>query len=335
VALTPQTLIGAGVSGALTAGLPGAGAAVLATVLASFGREKSPDTFAGTPKEPLELPFWDVMRQFQGVIAQKWMENQAAGGAITDVIRKAGPRNAGRLISEMFASATVDQINDILGKPKEEILSLRAGLEGNDLVNQSEEVFMPIDNPVTGQIQGPSKVDRAQVNIGLGNEVTTQPQARQLAPNIVPVVDISRYLVHLMAEGATIGFNTTTTLAPSTTTTLIRIAGASIKDGYVYVKKVQLSVTPSAATVPTYQITGNSSPPASTVITRKMHFRALRLSGSLSIGDTILDKEYGEFTVPQGLDYVVKAENFVGGQIKISVGVEAFFIPRGVVGNRC
>jgi len=333
VALTPQLIIGAGLSGAVAGGLPGAGAAILATVLGSFNSAKAPDRFAGTPKEPLELPFWDVMRQFQGVIAQKWMEHNAFGGPITDVLRKAAPRNAGRIITQMFERATVEQIKAIIGIPGDVIVAERARLEGNDLINQSEGSSM-VENPVTGLPQGPSKVDRAFINEGLGNEITTQPQARDLAPTIVPVVDVARFLVHEMIIGNNKAYVGTTVLAAGSATTPIRIVA---KEGFfTYVKSARFDIAPDAgALIPSYRFTFGAARASSVVIVKKTHFQVVRKNLSGPLASTYSSGERGPFEVPLGLDYFCEVDNAAGAAIRFSLQIEAYRIPKGVVGSYC
>jgi len=341
VALTPEGLVAAGASGFAAGGIPGAIASVAGAAVANFARASGSARVVsfppGHPKEPLQAPYFLVMRQFQGVLGQMVIDQKFGHLSPSELARipdKAFDvgRFGGIVIQLIFNAATVDQIKAVIGTPAETVVETRRILEGGDPRQEDEEMVF---NPVTGVDQPPERVDRGRYNEGLGNELVSQPVAKSLAPSIVPTIEIGRYIQHPMVLGINRAFVSNVLVPVSTTTTFIRIPAADAGDGFIYVRRVRYSLSADEVTSPNYTLTANASGPSSTGIISKMHFQAIRDTSGFTVGEASSEKEYGEFTVPQGLDYVIHIVNLAAAALRIGIGVEAFFVPNGVNGSYC
>lgn len=328
--LGPTQILGAGAAGFVAGGVPGAAAAVAAAVVGSFFRPKDPLTFAGTPKESLEIPWFNLLRPQFELLGREWISFRFQSGERIIRDDQVARRRAGELVArEMFFRLPVSSINEILQSGTE--LPTAQLSDTSTVLEEDVMVF----NPVTGIDQPPERVDRGRYNEGLGNELVSQPQAKALAPSIVPVIELGRYINHPQVQGATRAYSFNTLIIAGGTTTLIRIPGDDADGGTIYVKNASWTISPSTGVSATYQLHANAARPASTAPVHKMHFQVLRQTTGLSVDGSLSDGQAGEFSVPIGLDYVVVIVNGAPTAIRIGINVEAFFIPKGVVGSHC
>jgi len=179
------------------------------------------------------------------------------------------------------------------------------------------------------------KIDRSTYGQGMGNEILTRTIPKVLSPSIVATIDIGRFLKAEQVEGANIAFILEGIVVASSNKTMIRIP---VKEGKtIYVRGGSFSVTPSdGANVPDYRIiAGSVLPSAGTTIVKKLHWSRLRRTTSMTIGAAISEGQFGEFAVPQGLEYIIRIENGVGSEVTGTASVEAFYLPVGVNGSKC
>jgi len=342
VALTPEGLATAGAQGFITGGIPGAIQGVALAAVANFAAAaRSPRVISfppGHPKEPLQAPYWLVMRQFQGALGQAVVDDKfgnlspAEFARIPDKAFDVG-RFGGIVIQQIFNQATVEQIKSVINQPAEVILETRRVLEGGDPLSQISQEENMVFNPATGTEQPPERVDRGRYNEGLENELVSKPLAKALAPSIVPTIEIGRFIVHPQVVGNIVAFAANVLVASGGITTLIRIPAK--KNRVTYIRRAHFTVSPDGGGIPQYELRGNAAAAASSGIVNKLHFQVLRQSSSLTVGESLADGEVGEFTVPLDLDYIIHLINAVGGPIRVGVNVEGFFIPKGVVGSYC
>ncbi len=334
MALTPEGLVVAGASGAATAGVPGAIAAVALTVLQSFNRTKAPDRFAGTPKEPLEIPFWNVMRQFIGDLGRLSVERDASGSTLTDVQKKMIPRRGGLIVAQIFERATVAEIRALLDLPSETVLGIRGSLEGSTFLDTGmKEGDVVVMNPVTGIEQPPERVDRGRYNEGLGNEFVSQPQSKALAPSIVPVIELGRYIQAERVQGNQIQRRYSVFAGIMILTDILRIVGKP--DKQIYIRSVNVSVVPNlTSATPEYEIRAFSTAPSVSTI-QIGHYRYIRNDPALTRDGATVEAIAPAFTVPNGQDYVNTLEIFNIQNLAVRISIDASYIPIGVNGSQC
>jgi len=347
VALTPEGLAQVGTTGFVSGGIPGAIAAVAGAAVANFAAAASSgrvvDFPSGHPKEPLQAPYWQVMTQFQGALGKIATEQRLAK---LDPQERARRRNdasvwgraGGAVITQIFREATVEQIKSIIALSSESVAATRIRLEGGpDPASQEEEAMVfgrSIRNPVTGVDQPPERVDRGRYNEGLGNELVSQPVAKALAPSIVPVIDIARYLPAEEIVGTSVAFRQEVVINAVVSVTMLRIPVRADKN--IFIRSGTITITPSAiGLIPTYRAQGTAVDPTTNTPTKKMHWISLRRTASQSLAGSLLDLVFGQFAVPRGLEYIIRIENSVGAQITAGCAVEAVYIPIGLEGGKC
>lgn len=340
--LGPAQVLGAGAAGFAVAGIPGAAIGVASAVVSAFADDRLPriDTFAGTPKGPLEIPFFNTMLQFRralGRIAteeriQKFPQALRARQRNDQVV---WDRAGTVIIQQIFNQADVATIQEILGRPVEEILAQRRLLEeAGDLIAQSMGEEEMVRNVVTGQEQGPSMIDRGRINEGLGNELVSQPQARAIAPLVVPTIDVARFIPHERIIGNAIQrSNTVIGPGPVGDQTLILIPGRDSQQ--IFIRSVQVDVSPRlTGGTPQWIMRARAVVPGTTG-TVLSHFFHERNDSIMTRGESIVSQIEPSFTVPEGYDYIILFELFGLRDVRVSLNVDGIFIPVGVNGSKC
>jgi len=180
-------------------------------------------------------------------------------------------------------------------------------------------------------------INRGNFNEGLGNELETSLESFELGALVNPTLDIGRFIPVEQVVGSGKAFAPITNHPLGTQVTVIRIAmeDSLIKKGSIYIRKVRAQVCPnSAALVPTYTIAAGAARVGTDTIIEKVHFN-LERSGLLAIGDTIVEQEFSEFSVPRGMDYIIRIFAVAVATIRDSFAVEAVYLPPGVNGSKC
>jgi len=319
VALSPEGIITAGVTGGVTAGVPGAIIGVAGEILRTFGSSgPRVNTFAGTQKESLEIPFWQAMRPFVRDLGKFVLESEQGGGPLSLQLQKAIPLRGQEFVSQIFNRATPSQIREII----------TSGVPMPDQTTMSGAIV----NPVTGITQPPERVDRGRYNEGLENELVSQPQAKALAPSINPVIEIGRYIQAERVRGASVQFrNSVFGPGPVAEATILTIPE---KDGKtIYIRSIQLLVAARlTGGTPTFKIRGRAVKEGSTdpVYT---HFQYELNDTLIARGDSKVDVILPAFQVPQCLEYIILFELFFR-DVAVNINVDASYLPIGVNGYR-
>lgn len=338
MALTPEGLAVAGAQGFITGGIPGAIQGVALAAISNFAAAvRSPRIlqFAGTPKEPLEQPYWAVMRQLLRSLGKRAVEARIA--TIPEGLRSRERNDqvvwdrAGNLIvREIFEKATVQQIQSVIGQSAETVLETRRILEGGSPIVQEESM---VQNVATGVEAVPERVDRGRYEEGLGNELVTQPQPKALSPFISPVIEIGRYIQHARVQGPAIQRqNSNRPAGPTPLTTIVSIPAK--RNRQIYVRSIQVQAAPNGAGVPLWalrgvaQLTGTST----LILT---HWQVERRDAGFTLEGATFNGSFGSFTVPQGMDYGIRSESFAIPTWRINLNIDAEYIPIGVNGSFC
>lgn len=343
MALTPGGLAVAGAEGLVAGGIPGAIQSVALLAVQNFvTASRSPRVVSfppGHPKEPLQAPYWLVMRQFQVALGTIAVEEKF--GDLVPAERRRIPRLAqdvrrigGNIIQQIFNQATVAQIQSVIGLSSEEVARRRAALEGSgDLTIQANGGAQMVENIVTGEEQGPAMIDRGRINEGLGNELVTQPQARAIAPIVVPVVEMSRYIPHTRIFGDQVQrSNTVIGPGPVADQTLITIVGEPNKQ--IFIRSVQVDVSPRlTGGTPQWRMRARSVVPGLTG-TVLGHFFVERNDSLMTRGESVFSRIMPSFTVPEGFDYIILFELFQR-DVRVALNIDGIIIPVGVNGSKC
>jgi len=322
VALTPEALLAAGVSGAAAGGVPGAIAAVASTAILNFtGSQGRIPTFAGTPKGPLEIPFREKIAPFLQALGREAAASSGRTISSTNlsVIQREERRFGFIIASQIFNNATVAQLREFIGFTP-------APLVASPTLTEVPGMVM---NPVTGVEQEPERVDRGRYNEGLGNEFVSQPQAKALAPMIVPTIELTEMVVHeRVVGGAVQRRNSLFVVAPEAT-----ILTIPAKDGFhVWIKSAQVNLSPFGAVLAAWHIQAYAVTPGTTAQLIN-HFRSERNNTALAFGDVILEQVYPSFDVTQGRDYIVRFE-VINGIVQLKLNIDAYYVPIGVNGRQ-
>lgn len=190
-----------------------------------------------------------------------------------------------------------------------------------------------VQNVVTGQEQGPAMIDRGRINEGFGNELVTQPQARAIAPIVVPTVEMSRYIPHTRIFGDGVQ-RRTINLGPGPIgdTTYLTIVGESNRQ--IFIRSVQVDIAPRlTGGTPQWSLNAHSVVPGTTAAVLG-HFAAERNDSLITRGESIFSKIMPSFTVPEGFDYVIRFE-LVLRDVSLRLNVDGIIIPVGVNGSKC
>ena len=191
-----------------------------------------------------------------------------------------------------------------------------------------------VQNVVTGQEQGPAMIDRGRINEGLGNELVTKAQARAIAPIVVPVVEMSRYIPHTRIFGNGVQrSNTVIGPGPVADQALITIVGEANKQ--IFIRSVQVDVSPRlTGGTPQWRLRARSVVPGTTD-TVLGHFFVERNDSLMTRGESIVSKIMPSFTVPEGFDYIILFELFGTRDVRVALNIDGIIIPVGVNGSAC
>jgi len=339
-------VIGAGIEGGLQGGIEGAITGIVLSTIALVGSDTTIDRIfpAGTPKGDLELRYWAVMRPHAAEIGKLWMDRRfgegvgrfAQSGAPIPNSRRLGQegRRGVRVIAKIFNESGFHELQ-----------SLTVQLEGGAALfaPAATPVSTPEALPVSPEDGGKpvviAKVKSGNINEGLGSEFDTDLSGFEMGSLINPTLDVGRFIKLEQVVGKDKAFKSNFTVPLGTTSTLLRVDVAdalNAKGGTVFVRRATFSVSPNAGvTVPSYRLFAGAARTGSTTIVSKLHYEVIRKNISASLDSTYADGERGSFSTPTGFDYICVLITDAPAAVRVSVGIEAVFLPPGVNGSKC
>jgi len=342
-----QTIGGALEAGLTGGGIPGVALAVISGAIRAFGSSR--------PRQVVDPVRIALLVRYR---AQLRPHIQAIGRAFVDAINTDGSgrtlrndatqwiRSGVSIIDSSFAPLSHHEATTIV----EALESGRLEVIGGQVV-LSPTLLVPAPAPapasdLPANLGPPStkpggkpmveRIDRGNFMEGLGNELVTKKiPPQELSSIVVPTLDLSRFLSVEQVVDSGIQFLSPATVLASTNKNVIRIPGRTNGET-IFIRRGFLSVSPSGgAGVPFYSVRGSATNAGANTIVKKLHFEAIRRTVSMTVGDAIVERELGEFSIPSGLDYLIRLENGAGATVTVTANVEAFYLKKGVNGSKC